>query len=82
MTKELQKHLQVDSDTGEVLPPGADFSALAEDLAVGARGQGIELTGPNCPLTAGSSVRAQWACGRHPDMQHESTSDLVGDCDT
>jgi putative transposase len=51
MTKELQKHFRVDSDTGEVLVAENDFAAIADELVAAARGQGIELTGPNGLLT-------------------------------
>jgi putative transposase len=47
MESGLQKHIQVDPDTGEVLPADTDFAALAEELVAAARGQGIQLTGPN-----------------------------------
>lgn len=46
MSTNLQKHVQVDESTGEVLPVEADFSLIAEELVAAARGQGIELTGP------------------------------------
>jgi hypothetical protein len=42
MTTDLQAQWQVDSETGEVLPGGTDFLALAEDL-VAAAGVCIEL---------------------------------------
>ncbi len=45
MSTNLQKHVQVDESTGEVLPVEADFSLIAEELVAAARGQGIELTG-------------------------------------
>lgn len=51
MDSEIQKHLRVDPETGEVLPPAADFALLAEELVAAARGQGVELTGPNGLLT-------------------------------
>lgn len=51
MTKELQKHLRLDPDTGEVLAAENDFAAIADELVAAARGQGIELTGPNGLLT-------------------------------
>lgn len=51
MNSEIQKHLRVDPETGEVLPPATDFSALAEELVASARGQGVELTGPDGLLT-------------------------------
>ncbi len=51
MSKELQKHLQFDPQTGEVLPAESDFGSLAAELVAAARGQGIELTGPNGLLT-------------------------------
>ena len=41
----------LDSDTGEVLAAENDFAAIAEELVAAARGQGIELTGPNGLLT-------------------------------
>jgi transposase-like protein len=47
MESGLQKHIQVDPSTGEVLPAETDFAALAEELVAAARGQGIQLTGPN-----------------------------------
>ena len=51
MSKELQKHLRFDPDTGEVLAAENDFAAMAEELVAAAGGQGIELTGPNGLLT-------------------------------
>jgi transposase-like protein len=51
MSKELSKNLRVDPETGEVLPSDADLSGIAAELVAAARGQGIELTGPNGLLT-------------------------------
>jgi transposase-like protein len=51
MTNELQKHLEFDPNTGEVLPASADLSGIAAELIAAARGQGIELTGPDGLLT-------------------------------
>ena len=47
MTKELRKHLQFDPESGEVLAAENDFAAIADEFVAAARGQGIELTGPN-----------------------------------
>ena len=41
----------VDLRTGEVLPAPPNITAVAEQLVAAARGQGIELTGPNGLLT-------------------------------
>ena len=41
----------VDLRTGEILPAPPDVTAVAEQLVAAARGQGIELTGPNGLLT-------------------------------
>ena len=51
MTKELRKHLQFDPESGEVLAAENDFAAIADEFVAAARGQGIELTGPNGLLT-------------------------------
>ncbi len=51
MDKEIQKHVRVDPNTGELLYAENDFAAMAEELVAAARGQGIELTGPNGLLT-------------------------------
>lgn len=48
---EIQSYRQVDPQTGELLPPSTDLSALAQELVAAARGQGIELTGPEGLLT-------------------------------
>ena len=50
-TREIQKHVRVDPDTGELLYAENDFAAMAEEFMTAARGQGIELTGPNGLLT-------------------------------
>jgi hypothetical protein len=46
MDKEIQKHVRVDDSTGEVSPTDTDFTAMAEELVAAARGQRVELTGP------------------------------------
>ncbi len=51
MNTGIQKHISVDPDTGEVLPAVSDFTAMAQELVEAARGQGIELTGPDGLLT-------------------------------
>lgn len=51
MAKELQKFRHVNPATGEVVEAEVDLSALAEQLVEQARGNGVELTGPNGLLT-------------------------------
>lgn len=51
MNSGIQKHVQVDPETGEVLPAVTDFASMAQELVAAARGQGIELTGPDGLLT-------------------------------
>ncbi len=51
MNKEIQKHVRFDPETGRPLPAETDFAAIAAELVEAARGQGIELTGPNGLLT-------------------------------
>jgi putative transposase len=51
MSREIQKHLRFDPETGRPLPAETDFAALAAELVESAKGQGIELTGPNGLLT-------------------------------
>ncbi len=51
MANELQKFRHVNSATGEVVEAEVDLSALAEQLVEQARGDGVELTGPNGLLT-------------------------------
>ena len=41
----------MDPNTGELLSAENDFAGIAEELVAAARGQGIELTGPNGLLT-------------------------------
>jgi putative transposase len=51
MSRDIQKHLRFDPETGRPLPAETDFAALAAELVESAKGQGIELTGPNGLLT-------------------------------
>src|ERR1700712_3002732 len=51
MDKDIQKHVRIDPSTGGVLSAENDFAGIAEELVAAARGQGIELTGPNGLLT-------------------------------
>jgi len=51
MNRDIQKHVRFDPETGRPLPAEADFAALAAELVESAKGQGIELTGPNGLLT-------------------------------
>ena len=51
----------VDLRTGEILPARPDVAAVADQLVAAARGQGIELTGPNgllSGLTRQMSIRS------------------------
>jgi putative transposase len=45
--KGIEKHVRLDADTGELLAADNDFAAMADELVAAARGQGIEVTGPN-----------------------------------
>jgi putative transposase len=51
MDKEIQKHVRFDPNSGGVSYAENDFASIAEELVAAARGQGIELTGPNGLLT-------------------------------
>jgi putative transposase len=51
MNRDIEKHVRCDSETGWPLPAETDFAALAAELVESAKGQGIELTGPNGLLT-------------------------------
>ena len=48
---EFHKRVRVDPNPGELVPAVNDFAAIAEELVTAARGQSIELTGPNSLLT-------------------------------
>jgi putative transposase len=51
MSRDIRRHVRFDPETGRPLPAETDFAALAAELVESAKGQGIELTGPNGLLT-------------------------------
>ncbi|MCU1526737.1 MAG: hypothetical protein JWP75_500 [Frondihabitans sp.] len=69
MSRDIQKHVRFDLETGRPLPAETDFAALAAELVESAKGQGIELTGPNGLLKCSPRGVSKPKCAETHEIQ-------------